>query len=92
MLGLVRVVPLVIFRLLRTHHHGLGRVERLFALLAAGHVDVGRYAGAEFVGAQQRFERAVDLRRQVVFDGLPVFEPRFGGLRAIAQSLRASAG
>ena len=75
---------------LRTHHHRLGRVESLLALLGAGEVAIDRRGGAKLVGAEQRFERAVDFGENIVFQLLPVFERLLGGLRIVGRrSLRA---
>ncbi len=66
---------------LRGHHDGLVGVEGLLALVGAGEIALHRRGGAKLVGAQQRFQRAVDLGEQVVFDLLPVVERGLGRAR-----------
>ncbi len=66
----------VVLGALRADHHRTRRIEDLLALLAAREIALHRNARAEFVAAQQRLERGVDLGQQVRLHLVAVIQRR----------------
>src|SRR5689334_7744435 len=57
-----------VLSLLRSHHDGLVRIERLFTLLSAREIALDRGRRAKFIGPEDRLESRIDFCEEVLLD------------------------